>query len=72
MRYPWQKKVDTPPEAGLSEPTQEEQMRKMHTALTGERPRVLFYPGKVVEVEGLKFRITEAKNNGRLYLKLIK
>lgn len=32
----------------------------------------LLYPGRIVNIEGMQFRITEYKPNGRLFLKAVK
>lgn len=78
MKWPWQKKAKkglmAPPETPIETQEQkEEEARKAYKMLhPNERPRVLFYPGKVVEIEGMKFRVTEAKANGRLFLKTIR
>lgn len=66
-KLPWQKKVEIPPTIGVAEPP-EALKEPPKPAPRGP----LFYAGRVVEIDGFKFRITEAKGNGRLFLKLVK
>jgi len=77
MEWPWQKQVEMPPEAGIPgppesiiNPHQQEQEKEKAAQMFKQQP--IFYPGRIVFIDGFQFRITNAKENGRLFLKLIK